>query len=57
MRATGDHRPDYQVKADILAQIEEQSFSPVFAIDDRTQVVDMWRAHGIRTLQCAKGDY
>jgi len=27
------------------------------ALDDRQQVVDMWRERGIRCLQVAKGDF
>ena len=29
----------------------------VFVVDDRQQVVDMWRTEGLTCLQCAKGDF
>lgn len=57
MRPSGDHRPDYQIKEEILETIKTDYCMPDLAIDDRQQVVDMWRSHGIRTLQCAKGDF
>ncbi|MGF7150438.1 putative kinase [Sphingomonas zeicaulis] len=52
-RPEGDTRPDQIVKADILQRILEDGYDPVLVIDDRPQVVKMWRAHGITTLQCA----
>ncbi len=56
MRKDGDHREDYKVKEEILAEIQKD-YEVIAAIDDRKQVVDMWRRHGILTLQCAEGDY
>ena len=60
MRSDGDTRPDFEVKKDIL----EQDIIPIFgkenimcAIDDRQQVVDMWRREGIMCWQVADGDY
>ena len=57
MRAEGDHREDYVVKAELLGD-------PVFlggkiggAFEDRQQVVDMFREKGIKTFQVAKGDF
>jgi hypothetical protein len=57
MRATGDHRPDHVVKRELLAQMRADGFDPKLAIDDRQQVVDMWRAEGLICAQVAKGDY
>lgn len=57
MRGLGDHRQDSIVK-EILLDFEILTrYKPLFAIDDRQQVVDMWRRRGIVTLQCAKGDF
>jgi len=48
MRAAGDHRPDYEVKADILRRIR-QSFRPVHAWDDNPNVIQLWEWAGIST--------
>jgi len=53
MRAEGDIRADHIVKADMLQRILDDGYAPVLVIDDRPQVVRMWRDHGITTLQCA----
>ena len=52
-RPEGDMRQDHLVKADILQRILDDGYQPVLVIDDRPQVVRMWRDHGITTLQCA----
>lgn len=52
-RSENDTRPDQVVKADILKRILADGYEPVLVIDDRPQVVKMWRDHGIVTLQCA----
>ncbi|GAA0315972.1 hypothetical protein GCM10009087_28070 [Sphingomonas oligophenolica] len=52
-RPEGDTRQDHLVKAEILQRILEDGYEPVLVIDDRPQVVKMWRDHGITTLQCA----
>jgi phosphoglycolate phosphatase-like HAD superfamily hydrolase len=58
MRAEGDRRPDYLVKQDILVEIEhDYGQKPDIVFDDRQQTVDMWREHGIRCCQVAKGDF
>ena len=47
MRGDGDHRPDYQVKNDILAHLPKEKI--VFAIDDRPTVIQkVWRANGVK---------
>jgi predicted kinase len=53
MRAGGDYRPDQIVKGEILQQILEDGYDPFLVVDDRPQVVDMWRSFGITTFQCA----
>ena len=51
MRYSGDNRPDYVVKSEILNSLLEVVLKQnvAFAIDDRPQVVERcWKANGIR---------
>lgn len=57
MRPSRDYRSDDIVKGEILDQMRADGFNPNMAIDDRQQVVDMWRARGLRCLQVAPGDF
>jgi hypothetical protein len=57
MRKDGDHRPDHQVKSNILDDILAKGWDPIMAFDDRKQVVEMWRARGIVCAQVAPGDF
>ena len=57
MRKAGDHRPDHEVKLEMLAKMREDGYNPVMAIEDRTQVVKMWRAQGLTCLQVTDGDF
>jgi phosphoglycolate phosphatase-like HAD superfamily hydrolase len=57
MRKEKDSRSDDIVKAELLARIREEIGEPFMAFDDRNQVVDMWRANGIRCCQVAPGDF
>jgi putative acid phosphatase of HAD superfamily subfamily IIIB len=52
MRAQNDNRADAEVKLDMLEGIKSMGFDPLFVIDDRPEVVHMWRSQGIRCLQC-----
>ncbi len=56
MRKEGDYRQDAIVKAEWLEALPEAE-RPELAFDDRQQVVDMWRAHGVRCCQVAPGDF
>lgn len=56
MRADTDTRPDHVIKREILQRILDDGYEPVLAVDDRPEVVKMWRDHGIVTLQCAPDD-
>lgn len=49
-RQGGDQRRDSIVKDEILVNDILPRFDVVFAIDDRPQVIDVWRAHGIPVL-------
>jgi hypothetical protein len=51
MRAGGDQRADSVVKQEILDRDIRPRFNVLLAIDDRPQVVEMWRANGIPVVQ------
>jgi phosphoglycolate phosphatase-like HAD superfamily hydrolase len=55
MRSDSDRRPDYEVKAGMLEKIGSHNI--LFVVEDRQQVVDMWRRNGVMCLQCADGHY
>ena len=57
MRLVGDHRPDNIVKAEMLDAILAVGWAPIMAFEDRTQVVEMFRARGIPCAQVAPGDF
>lgn len=53
-RKDGDYRPDYEIKEEMLKTLNRSIW---FAVDDRKQVVDMFRRNNILCLQCKDGDY
>lgn len=55
MRQSGDSRKDDLVKQDILDLLPKDKIA--FTIDDRNQVVDMWRRNGLTCYQVAEGDF
>lgn len=57
MRKEGDHRPDHQVKVELLAELRAAGHNPIMAFDDRNTVVKMWRELGIPCAQVADGDF
>ncbi len=57
MRADGDYRADHIIKEEILHQLQGEGKNILFVVDDRQQVVDMWRRNGITCLQCDVGDF
>jgi len=57
MRPSKNYEKDSIIKGRLADQIEEQYGKIDLVIDDRQQVVDMWRERGITTLQCAEGDF
>lgn len=57
MREAGDTRSDVIVKREMLAGIRGQGYEPLFVVDDRQRVVDMWREEGITCLQCDASDW
>ncbi|MBL4811262.1 MAG: hypothetical protein JKX69_02630 [Rhodobacteraceae bacterium] len=57
MRKANDYRADYIVKEEILDRLLAGGEDIAFTVDDRQQVVDMWRRRGITCLQCDEGDF
>ena len=57
MRADKDNRSDDIIKGEILQKLLSEGRDIAFAVDDRQQVVDMWRANGVTCLQCDVGDF
>ena len=56
-RLPGDYRKDNIVKEIILEFEIKTRYGILFVVDDRKQVVDMWRSHGNVVLQCDEGDF
>ena len=57
MRKTGDHRPDWMVKLEIFNNKIRDLYDVKYALDDRNQVVEMYRDMGLTVLQVAKGNF
>ena len=57
MRKTGDNRKDAEIKKEIYFNQIQPNFDVLCVIDDRQQVVDMWREIGLTCLQVAPGDF
>lgn len=57
MRKTGDRRPDFEVKYDLFNEHVRGRYDVIFALDDRNQVVRLWRDMGIKCLQVQDGDF
>jgi hypothetical protein len=57
MRPINDFRQDSTIKSEILDQMYVDGFDPKMAVDDRDQVVQMWRQRGVRCLQVADGNF
>ncbi len=57
MRKQGDFRRDSIVKKEIYDNDIKGKFDVEFVLDDRQQVVDMWREIGLKCLQVAPGNF
>lgn len=58
MRAEKDQRKDSIVKKELFDEYVKDKYNILFALDDRDQVVDMWRKElGIKCLQVNYGDF
>lgn len=56
-RIAGDTRPDWQIKRELFDEHVDPHYDPVLVIDDRQQVVDLWRELGIECWQVAPGRF
>lgn len=57
MRKAGDDRADYVVKYEIFDREIRDKYDVRLVLDDRDQVVDMWRAIGLTCWQVNRGDF
>ena len=57
MRPKHDNRKDSIVKRELYEQYIKGKYNVLFVLDDRQQVVDMWRDLGLKCLQVAPGDF
>jgi len=57
MRATGDLRKDAVIKREIFERRIRNQYNIEFVLDDRNQVVELWRSLGLVCLQVAEGDF
>ena len=57
MRASGDHRPDYELKKEIYEKHIKDRYDVIGVFEDRDQVVKMWRSLGLTCFQVADGSY
>jgi len=57
MRPSKDTREDYIVKKELYEKHIKPYYDVLVVIDDRQQVVDMWRSIGLNCWQVAKGDF
>lgn len=57
MRPAGDRRRDSIVKAELFDEHVRDEYDVLVVLDDRRQVVDMWRSLGLTCLQVAEGNF
>ena len=57
MRKTGDMRKDSIVKREIFEEHIRDKYQIDYVLDDRDQVVEMWRSLGLAVLQVAEGNF
>lgn len=57
MREKGDNRKDSIVKQEIYDKYIKGKYYVDFVLDDRNQVVNMWRRNGLTCLQVSEGNF
>jgi hypothetical protein len=57
MRPAGDTRKDSIVKSEIFDDYIREYYNVQYVLDDRNQVVEMWRSLGLTVLQVAEGNF
>lgn len=56
-RPSGDRRKDSIVKKELYEKHIKDRYKVKFVLDDRNQVVDMWRSIGLKCFQVAEGNF
>jgi len=57
MRPEADNRKDVVIKQEIFDEHIRDRYNVLYVLDDRNQVVEMWRNMGLKVLQVADGDF
>lgn len=57
IRDQGDKRPDYIVKKEMYENYVKNKYNVDYVIDDRKQVIDMWRQQGLMVLDVAGNEF
>ena len=57
MRTTNDWRPDHIVKLELAKANNITPDNVEFILEDRNQVVNMWRTEGYKCLQVSEGNF
>lgn len=57
MRVAGDTRPDHVVKLELFNAYVRNQYQVQFVLDDRDQVVKLWRSIGLPTFQVQEGNF
>lgn len=57
MRKSGDFRKDFLIKKEIFQDSIRDLYRIIFVLEDRYQVVKMWREQGLTCLQVAEGRF
>lgn len=57
MRGKEDRRKDYEVKREVYEKEIAPRYDVLFVLEDRDQVVKMWREIGVTCFQVAYGDF
>lgn len=57
MRKTGDNRKDSIIKEEIYNEYIKDNYNVLFVLDDRNQVVELWRRLGLTCFQVAEGNF
>ena len=57
LRPDRDHRRDTIYKKEVYEKHIKDKYDVLFVLEDRNQVVEMWRSEGLTCLQVAPGDF
>lgn len=57
MRTPGDMRKDFVIKKELYDAKIKNKYNVQFVLDDRNQIVDMWRGLGMTCLQVDYGNF